>query len=244
MLRILFNLANVAHFIYAIQFVRGVKIPGRDLNGGEWKFLTFWNLWIQLIYFSIGLCNELYRSISTKSSRLQKLRDYLFSTVSFPLGVWVTTMFWSLYAVDRNLIFPKMMDKFYPPWFCHMVHTTCMLSQLIEMKTSFHQYSTRIKGMLASMSISLVYILVILYIAFVGNFWVYPFMRQLSGVGCTIFLSLSCVSSGLLYLGGELLNKMLWPAATKSNTTVRTESAADGGEPTNTYNTRSRKKLT
>ena len=31
---------------------------GFDKFGGSWKYLTFWNLWFQLVYFIICLAND------------------------------------------------------------------------------------------------------------------------------------------------------------------------------------------
>ena len=57
LLRIIFSSANVVHYVYIIYFTNGLKIPGHRHNafGGQWKFLTYWNLWLQLTYFIISL---------------------------------------------------------------------------------------------------------------------------------------------------------------------------------------------
>jgi len=31
----------------------------------------------------------------------------MFATAAFPIGIFVAAIFWGLYAVDRELIFPK-----------------------------------------------------------------------------------------------------------------------------------------
>ena len=109
--RIVFNLTNVAHFAFIVYFVNSVKIPGVfDTFGGIWKHLTNWNLHLQLVYFTIGLCNELFGSQKIpanikQASKLQNLRDFLFSTLAFPVGSFITISFWTLYTIDRNLIF-------------------------------------------------------------------------------------------------------------------------------------------
>ena len=68
---------------------------------GQWKFLTFINLWLQLLYFTISFLNNLFGSHSktiTSSSNLQKIRDYLFATLAFPIGQFVGIIFWTLFV--------------------------------------------------------------------------------------------------------------------------------------------------
>ena len=246
--RILFNLANVAQFSYMIYYRYGLKIPGHRYNayGGEWKFITYWNLWLQLIYFSVGFCNELFGTKASpsklESSRLQKTRDFLFSTLAFPVGLFVTISFWSIYMVDRSLVFPKKLDEFYPLWANHMLHTTCMISQLIEMTTSFHDYPSRTKGILTSMGFAFMYLAWILFIAHKSNIWVYPILEKLPPLGRTIFIGGSCLLFGILFLGGQFLNDKIWQPTVEEGKLVQNDSAANG-TPTHTYNTRSRKKV-
>ena len=43
------------------------------------------------------------------------LKDFVFSTIGFPVGVFVSVSFWGLYAIDRDLVFPDELDQFFPP---------------------------------------------------------------------------------------------------------------------------------
>ena len=248
--RIIFNLTNVAHFAFIIYFANSVRIPGIfDTYGGRWKFLTNWNLHLQLAYFTVGICNELFGSQKTpsnihQSSKLQKLRDFLFSTLAFPVAMFVTISFWSLYSIDRNLIFPTQLDKFYPLWANHMLHTTCLISQMIEMNTSYHIYPSRTKGCLTIIGFSLIYLGWILFIAHNANIWVYPVLEKLPAMGRILFLGGCSVASALLFLGGEFVNRKLWALGEKQ--TKGKSKAVNGDEPpppSHSYNTRSRKKV-
>ena len=49
------------------------------------------------------------------------LKDFVFSTIGFPVGVFVSVSFWGLYAIDRDLVFPDELDQFFPPITNHMV---------------------------------------------------------------------------------------------------------------------------
>ena len=99
MLSYLVHLASIANFAYAIYFRMYVlEIPKDSIIaqlakfGGQWKYLTFINLWIQLFYFTISLANNICGSnafTKENSSGLQKARDFFFATVAFPIGMFV-----------------------------------------------------------------------------------------------------------------------------------------------------------
>ncbi|XP_053146258.1 androgen-induced gene 1 protein isoform X7 [Hemicordylus capensis] len=55
---------------------KAIDMPAHQTYGGSWKFLTFINL-------------------------------------------FVVTMFWSIYIYDRELVYPKLLDNFIPPWLNH-----------------------------------------------------------------------------------------------------------------------------
>ena len=248
--RILLNALLVAHYLYIIYFVNSLKIPGHRHNafGGQWKFLTYWNLWLQLIYFLVGLCTELFGTDSNKAtpSRLQKMRDFMFGSLAFPLGIFVSIIFWALYALDRNLVFPPKMDEFYPLWSNHMLHTTCLVAQLIEMISTPHDYPSRTKGMLTSMGFAMVYLGWVLIIAYKANIWVYGVLQKLPAMGRIMFIAGCCILFGIMFIGGEALNSKIWSTKTRATKSHKQES--NGNEdsapvPTHAYNTRSRKKV-
>ncbi len=112
LLQLLIHGAGVANYVYGIYFqLLVVDIPdslskNRNRFGGAWKYLTFLNLWIQLAFHLAGLLTALLGSPSSRS-RLRSARDFLFATSAFPIGIFVCFMFWGLFFLDRELVFPK-----------------------------------------------------------------------------------------------------------------------------------------
>jgi hypothetical protein len=51
-------------------------------------------------------------------------------------------MFWSIYAIDRELVFPKIYDVVVPWWFNHCVHTNVAIVVLIETLLTPRRYPT------------------------------------------------------------------------------------------------------
>ena len=90
MLHVLVQLIGIANFGYAIYWdLYILEISSQNSFGGQWKYLTFINMWIQLIYFSISFLNNIFGTHATtkeSASSLQNIRDFLFATLAFPIG--------------------------------------------------------------------------------------------------------------------------------------------------------------
>ena len=111
-LHILLHLAGAVNFAYCVYgeaFIINIPeelSPTRNKMGGALKYLTHWNVWLQLLFYVLSLANDLFGSRATEarsSSRLQAARDFLFASLAFPIGMFVGTAFWGLYAIDRQL---------------------------------------------------------------------------------------------------------------------------------------------
>lgn len=72
---------------------------------------------IQAVYFTICLVNDFTGTNDIQPKRtptVRKVKDYLLAAFAFPLATNVGLTFWSLMAIDRELIFPKAFDDFFP----------------------------------------------------------------------------------------------------------------------------------
>ena len=146
----------------------------------------------------------------TQASLVQRFRDILFSTLAHQLSILVTTSFWAIYGVDRELICPSFLDKFYPLSVNHMVHTTCMISQLIEMIMVFHVFPSTKTGVRTTSVFFLTYLTWILYLAFNKGAWIYPILQKLPAIGRTVFIIMFGVVGGVLFAVSKTLNGMIW----------------------------------
>ena len=153
---VVFHVAVIINYIAYLLHASNVSndlnlvFPQRASFGGSLKYLTHWNVWLQALYFLIALTNDIFGSEArTKehSSATQKIRDFMFSSVAFPTGVFVTSVFWLIYIVDRKLIFPEELDKYFPAITNHMMHTTPLVSQLLELLLIFHLQPKRLHGL-------------------------------------------------------------------------------------------------
>ena len=231
MLHLLVHLGAIANFAYAIYFDWYLlKTPKPETWGGKWKYLTFLNMWFQLVYFSISFLNSIFGSHATdkkSASTLQRIRDYYFATIAFPIGQFVGIVFWTLFTIDRELIFPKRFDDFFPNHINHMMHTTVIPAQLLEMILLYHAYPSKKSGMATIFSFSMIYLGWTLVIAHVSGIWVYPIFEILTPPIRLVFMAVCSIVACFLYLFGEVMNNIFWSKVSNNVTN-------DGDAPSKT----------
>ncbi|XP_032870910.1 androgen-dependent TFPI-regulating protein-like [Amblyraja radiata] len=179
---------------------------GVFLYAGQWKYLTFLNLFLQMIFN--GLC--ILSDIQKQASWILCLRDLFFSVLVFPVGTFVVASFWILFTLDRSLVYPEALDKFIPLWVNHAVHTMVLPLVLLELFISRHRYPTRRTGLLILGTISISYLLWVLWIYYAAGDWVYPLLGLFNQTGLVAFFSFSLLLVMLLYLLGEQLTLLVW----------------------------------
>ncbi|CAL4086854.1 unnamed protein product [Meganyctiphanes norvegica] len=215
-----FHFVLMVHFIYVICYELFVlelaenhkKIANIGL--GQLKYITFWDLLIQCVYYIIAFSYDVYSSdVGTRKrkSALLKWRDFLFTTVSFSAATFVCVAFWGLYAVDRKLIFPVDMDSWFPGWLCHGEHSIPIIGVFIELWLVKHKLPKRLTGAVTVAMFAVTYLLWVCFIAYYWDgFWVYPVLRDLSIVGRAIFIAGCALSISLFYFLGEFLHNQAW----------------------------------
>lgn len=220
----LFHLALVIFYGYGINvYLFNLSPPEeilklRNIGYGQFKYLTFWDMLLQFSYFTFAFLNDVVGSntlVVKRQSATQKVRDYLFSTVAFAIGIFVTVSFWGLYNIDRNLIFPKIFDSWFPFWLNHNVHTTPGLGVLAELYLVPHSFPRRSRGLAVVASFCLIYLSWVCLIAYETGHWVYPVLAHLSVLGRVFFIGFMSVLVSLIYLVGEALNSRVWGVEVK-----------------------------
>lgn len=202
---------SIYAYIYEIHPPKEIKLI-RTNNYGPLKYLTFWDLLLQCLFFTLCAINDMQtpQRNNRRPSWLQSFIDFLFSTVVFSCAVFVSTSFWVIYAVDRELIFPAVFDSFFPSWLNHAVHTLPIFAVLGELCCVRRPFPTQRKGFLTVASFTLVYVAWVFYIANKTGHWVYPILQQLSDVGRAGFIGFLCIIIGLCYILGHGLHRLRW----------------------------------
>ncbi|KAM6977984.1 androgen dependent TFPI regulating protein 1 isoform 2-T2 [Aplochiton taeniatus] len=219
------HIAIFAWYVFTVSVNCSLKSterhPGAKSYGGRWKYLTFLNLIMQTVFF--GLCiliDIIHLILPAKSLRggvptlLVKLRDNIFTVLAFPVGSFVFTSFWTLYAYDRELVYPKYLDDIIPIWLNHALHTIILPLLFVQMYIQNHRYGSRLKGILGLALFAALYLAWVLWVHHVSDIWVYPIMAKLSPVGLVVFLGVASLTMAPLYLLGEKLSRTVWPSST------------------------------
>lgn len=141
---------------------------------------------------------------------IRRMKDIVFSTIAFPLAMFVGISFWGIYAVDRELILPRSMDPYFPTWLNHVMHTNIVIFALIELATSFRMYPKRNVGLSILCTFMLGYVIWVHVIYINSGTWVYPILNVLNWPSRIAFYVFNLLSICAMYSLGENLNKAIW----------------------------------
>lgn len=130
--------------------------------------------------------------------------------------MFVGTTFWGIYGVDRELVFPKVLDNYFPTWLNHVMHTNIMIFILIEMFTSYRKYPSRSTGMSILLVFMASYLVWIHVIHAYTGMWVYPILEVLNLPFRVVFFVAMLGFIVFLYLIGEKLNTTVWAETIKN----------------------------
>lgn len=168
---------------------------------------------LQASYFLLAFTNDFIGTnepLIKVYSRLTSLKDFVFGTFAFPLALNVSILFWSLYAFDRQLVFPKEVDAFFPSWLNHILHTNIAVFVIIEMLILYHQYPSRKEGFTWLMTIMVSYLVWIFITRFFAGRFAYPILDVLNVPGKIAFFCFTMSFPIWMFLLGEFLNAKIW----------------------------------
>lgn len=131
--------------------------------------------------------------------------------MAFAVALYVGTVFWSLYSIDKKFIFPDNVEKLFPKWLNHVMHTMIIPFILIEFIFSRRNYPPRHVGISIGLLFMFGYVLWINFLYFTKNAWVYPFLNVLNWPSRILFYSFSVISGLIVYVLGEKLNSVVFP---------------------------------
>ncbi|XP_049548605.1 androgen-induced gene 1 protein-like isoform X3 [Anopheles darlingi] len=243
---ITWHLIAFAQYCYAIYFDRFfIHIPD-DLAipkmmttteyGGRSKFLTYWCLILQAVYFTICLLNDFIGTNEVAPKRMpliRKVKDYTLAAFAFPVALNVGVTFWTLMAIDRELVFPKALDAVFPGWLNHVMHTNIVIFMVLEICTSFRQYPSRRAGLTGLGIFMSAYLGWLHVIHHFGGIWVYPVLEVLNMPQRIAFFAVSLAFCVGLYLLGEFFNNLIW---TKELKQLKSATSAGGAKTTSSEN--------
>lgn len=165
------------------------------------------------MYYSLALINDFVGSNEPGDKNpptIRKVRDYIFATFACPLGTHVAFTFWTLYAIDRELVFPKIIDSFYPWWLNHALHSNVFVLILLESFILHHQYLGWRKEATVLTAAIVAYIAWVNIVKLVTGFWVYPVLNELNNLARIGFYLGNIVSPLIFYFLGKFGHERYW----------------------------------
>ncbi|XP_059215635.1 androgen-dependent TFPI-regulating protein [Centropristis striata] len=183
--------------------------PGIFVYGGPWKYLTFLNLLLQMLFFGLAALRDLQPGKNSEST-LNRCKDFLFAVYAFPVGMFVVLLFWMIFAYDRELVYPATIDTFFPPWINHAMHTLVFPVLLGEVLVQPHVYPQTKHALAALGGVGLAYLFWIIWVYLSVGIWVYPLLKHFSPAGLVCFFCFNMTVVTLLYVTGEKLNSHIW----------------------------------
>ena len=132
--------------------------------------------------------------------------------ISFPTMMVVCSFFWSVYFIDRELIYPVRIEPFYPQWANFIDHGLVFPIGVFNIMYQRFQMSRTVACFLA-WTFGLMYTAWLKHIHNVTGKWVYPFMHNLEPYGGVEYLVVtpSLVLTPIVQYLGWKLNQMVHP---------------------------------
>ncbi|XP_065214899.1 androgen-induced gene 1 protein-like [Planococcus citri] len=212
------RLIAAVHLLIGLYGMCQVVIPVHVLPidsafSGKFKYLTFWSLCLETVYFWFAIVDSLLVSESSDNEKkpLRKIRDHYFLSLVFPMSSFVTVTFWVLMTIDRKLVMPKSFDPFFPSWLNHSVHTVVIIYALLELLTSYHRCSQTIyKQCVALWIVTIAYMIWCHVVYYKTNLWVYPILNELSFPFRMLFFLGCLLLSTVFLIIGFHANNIIW----------------------------------
>ncbi|KAH8264875.1 hypothetical protein KR038_006190 [Drosophila bunnanda] len=210
---LLLHLSAAVHLGFAIYYdCRYTQLPHLAVElrleppiGGKFKYMTFLSGLVHCFYYILALTYDLLRI-----RVLRQLRDYVMASFVVPLAFTVGVTFWTLYAIDRDSIYPPILDLVYPMWLNHTMHSFVVVYAVLELSLTQHRYPLRRKAFTGLGIFMAAYLVWIHFLWLMTGIWVYPFLGAFAGLFRALFFA-GIVGLGFgYYLMGEWINKVIW----------------------------------
>lgn len=185
------------------------------------RFLTNWTFTLQNLYFFLCVGEDilnLFSGYQKFKGTLFKVKNYVFTVLVAPMSVFVTVAFWSMWLIDRELIFPEALDQVLPSWVNHSLHTTTSLFVLGEIYLSYHPYPKFEHAVMGITAYLGAYVICLIGTYVHTGIWLYPIFRTMSWNLRIVFVIVMYILAIFIYITEKLLTSYLWGETLRSKT--------------------------
>lgn len=210
----IFYVAVIAYDVFVLTPDMVEKTGKPHTYGGRFKYLTFWDILVQCVFFGLSAFTDVLAK--RRKDKLERFTDFFFTTLALPLGMFVFVSFWGLYAIDRELIYPKALDSIIPQWLNHAWHTTILPLLFLDSLVVKHRFPNKKTGVFTLAGFGCIYQAWLFWIKYAADIWVYPVFAVLNAWQIALFLLLNNMVMAAMYLVGETAHTLLWGIKKKS----------------------------
>ncbi|XP_024085610.1 androgen-dependent TFPI-regulating protein-like [Cimex lectularius] len=122
---------------------------------------------------------NIFRFGQKSASKLYSVADYLFTSVATPMAFLVSIVFWVLFTIDRELVFPKVLDMVIPVWVNHSIHTFNSLIAIVDMALVNHKFSSWTSSLKGTFTYLALYAVCLYGTYFQTGIWLYPVLKEM-----------------------------------------------------------------
>lgn len=213
---VLISLHSSAALVYGYALVwqyiapTGIRLhqsaPSSLRDFGRWRFLTHNCMVLQFIVHLMALVARLRKP----SWRFSKTRDFLFTTLAFPIGTVVVASFWAIwFLAGPKYISPASVEGLYPSWHNHVSHTIPMPINMLELFLERKLYPSDWRALPSLVGTVLLYTTFLLYIRSSTGKFPYPFLNKMEPLQVAAFIAAMLATAVASYKLGQLLHDSL-----------------------------------
>uniref|UniRef100_A0A914XBL0 Uncharacterized protein n=1 Tax=Plectus sambesii TaxID=2011161 RepID=A0A914XBL0_9BILA len=180
-------------------------IPGVFLSRLVW--LTTVDLYLQILYHSVATI----ASLQNRTSLLNRVVDFLFTSLAMPIALTVVSLFWGLTLINPDLLMDEEAKIVLSvQWYNHALHTIPGVAMLMDVYITKHKRPNHYAAFATIVVVSTCYLAFILYIHSVTGYWAYPILGDLGLAGRTAFIAGCALVIFSLFLLSDMLNGKTW----------------------------------
>ncbi|CAH1642964.1 unnamed protein product [Spodoptera littoralis] len=187
----------------------------RKMTSLQSMYLTVWNIAFQMSYFSLALTCDLLTVTGREhlvSKNIRRFRQTYFSSIIFPVAAVIFVVFWPVFIINRELLFPEFIDKIFSfksnfiMHFCILPAALWELAFLPRPVPKTHRYNLAI-----IITLFVVYMAVVLHTYNQRGLFPYPIFTMTYGtIYFPIFLGLIFLIGLALYFAQWKLHSFIW----------------------------------
>uniref|UniRef100_A0A0L8IGS6 Uncharacterized protein n=1 Tax=Octopus bimaculoides TaxID=37653 RepID=A0A0L8IGS6_OCTBM len=170
--------------------------------------LSLWNQWILWLFFLLSLVYDIILSLKSNHRIFREILTHYFNSIVFPMGIFVSVIFWSIFFMDTEFIIDLLRDVNN-----HIIHSLPLFMVLIEKFLVYHPYFQVLAHLIGIVMITTSYQTTVLFLRTNTGSWVYLFLDSFKFNSRLLFFLSMWPMMTVIYISGAKFNQYIWKNA-------------------------------